>query len=571
MIDYQVDGICPSAQTLIEVEAASRIHAKDDSLYDFSENAQQYARDFMGWTTLASEPPTPIEEIQAYADELIEEGLETVVLIGEGGSTQAPMTMTKYNKVDDARVQFRTLDSVSPVRVRATLASCNPLTTLFVQSSKSGGTIEPALIVDAVQNLLSSRIPEEEMANHFACVSDPGSCLVEKAEKAGWSKVFLGEPNVGGRYSALSVFGLVPAALVGIDLERLLANAREAEALCSTNEASNPAIVLASFLYDNLRKGRDKFSFLSPKRGRVLGLWVEQLVAESVGKEGKGILPSIEVDPLVLSTDPADRSVIIYNTKTDLVDEQENFARSMQYIDEAVPSLTFSVSDVYDLAGHFVMWEYAVAMLGYLMKVCPFDQPDVQVAKTAVLEILEKGRPAPTFTQQGILGIPVGPVEVNVSHNLHSKMWRNSLGEALRVLMHSIRPGDYFSINAFLPFAGEGRREALEDIRHVLSDRHGVTSCLEIGPRYLHSTGQLQKGGPNNGVFLILSATEPRDIPVRDERAKSLGELAQAQALGDFMTLSERGRRVVYVNLPDNSSATLRALAKAIRHRVPVI
>lgn len=568
MIETIESNRYPSADELIAQNVASRVHAKDATLYNFSDNAEEFARNYMGWTQLATNPPYPIAEIESFAQEMEERGIKTVLLIGQGGSTQAPMTLTKYNKVDSNKVSFKTLDSVSPVRVRAILAECDPRTTLVIQSSKSGGTIEPSLVTEAVEKLLASQLSEDELGDHFIAITDPGSDLEKKANDKGWMKVFNGEPTVGGRYSALSVFGLVPAACVGINLRTLMDRARAAENACASDSIDNPAIVLASFLYDNLQRGRDKFSFLSPKRGRVLGLWIEQLVAESLGKEGQGILPNIEVDSLTLSDDPGDRTVIVYHTKTDLWDERENFHKSLEFINPAIPQLDFTVETVYDLAEHFVMWEYAIAMVGYLMKVCPFDQPDVQVAKTEVLSILADGAPDPTFVQEGIEGVSVGKVEVHVSKALEPYMFRHTLDEAINALLESIKPGDFFSINAFLPFTGEGRREAMEEVRHSLSDRYGVASCLEIGPRYLHSTGQLHKGGPNEGVFLVISAEETRDIEVEDPRADSLGALAKAQALGDFSILSDRGRRCLHVHLPDNSAITLRALAKALRKGV---
>lgn len=568
MIETIESNRYPSADELIAQNVASRIHTKDATLYNFSDNAEEFARNYMGWTQLATNPPYPIADIESFAQEMEERGIKTVLLIGQGGSTQAPMTLTKYNKVDSNKVSFKTLDSVSPVRVRAILADCDPQTTLVIQSSKSGGTIEPSLVTEAVEKLLASQLSEEELGDHFIAITDPGSDLEKKANDKGWMKVFNGEPTVGGRYSALSVFGLVPAACVGINLRTLMDRARAAENACASDSIDNPAIVLASFLYDNLQRGRDKFSFLSPKRGRVLGLWIEQLVAESLGKEGQGILPNIEVDSLTLSDDPGDRTVIVYHTKTDLWDERENFHKSLEFINPAIPQLDFTVETVYDLAEHFVMWEYAIAMVGYLMKVCPFDQPDVQVAKTEVLSILADGAPDPTFVQEGIEGVSVGKVEVHVSKALEPYMFRHTLDEAINALLESIKPGDFFSINAFLPFTGEGRREAMEEVRHSLSDRYGVASCLEIGPRYLHSTGQLHKGGPNEGVFLVISAEETRDIEVEDPRADSLGALAKAQALGDFSILSDRGRRCLHVHLPDNSAITLRALAKALRKGV---
>lgn len=566
MIDFSIQGIYPpSLQALVDGKVASRIHSKDASLYNFSEEAQDCAQNYMGWATLASNPPCSIEEIQAFADDAIAKGLKTVILIGQGGSTQAPMTLTKYNKPDSSYIAFRTLDSVSPVRVRTIMSQCNPEHTIIIQSSKSGGTIEPSLVMKAVREVLAESLPVEDIPKHLVAITDPGSDLEKRAKEEGWAKVFLGEPTVGGRYSALSVFGLVPAALVGMKLSSLIESAREAEALCAIDDLDNPASNLAAFLFDTYERGRDKFSLFTPKRGRVLGLWIEQLVAESLGKNGLGILPNIEVDSLVLREDPKDRTVITYNTKTDQWDDRQNFNHALEFIDPAIPQMHFKVLNVEDLAAHFVMWEYAIAMVGYLMKVCPFDQPDVAVAKAEVLHILTEGAREPEFVEDGLAEVPIGKVEVHISEALCDKTEEKTLDAALRALFGSIEPGDYFSFNAFLPFAGEGRREAIEEIRHTVASHYGVASCLEIGPRYLHSTGQLHKGGPNKGVYLIISADEPKDIEIDDDRAQTLGQLAKAQASGDFTILSSRGRRCVHVHLPDNSAVSIRALAKAFK------
>jgi glucose-6-phosphate isomerase len=320
--------------------------------------------------------------------------------------------------------------------------------------------------------------------------------------------------------------------------------------------------MLAAFLYDNYTQGRDKFSFLTPKRGRVLGLWIEQLVAESLGKEGKGILPNIEIDPLILKEDRGDRSIIMYQTRTDLWDERKNFEMSLAYVDPAIPRVNYRIENVCELAEHFVLWEYAIAMCGYLMKVCPFDQPDVASAKAAVLEILKNGQPAPDFTQDTIGGMKMGEIEVRLGETLEGC---TSLEESLTELFRSIKPDDYFVTSAFLPFTGEGRREAMELIRHTMADSFGVVSCLEMGPRYLHSTGQLHKGGPNNGVFLIISADELKDIPLLRAPAPSLAAIAKAQAEGDLAILSSRGRRCLHVHLPDNSGVMLRQLGEVIQ------
>ena len=560
MLISDTEKLYPSAKILVRDKVASRLHAKDESLYDFDEAAAECAKNFTGWATLAEQPPYPYKKIQAFAEGIIAEGFKTVLLIGQGGSTQAPMTITKYNKVDRNALDFKVLDSVSPVRVRSILAGLDLERTLVLVSSKSGGTIEMRSVLDAVLDHFEMYLKTEKIPSHLVAITDPGSDLEKRAHDEDWRGCFLGEPTVGGRFSALSVFGLVPAALVGIDLGGFLGHAKDAERVCSEDSIDNPAITLASFLYDNYLNGRDKFSFLTPKRGRVLGLWIEQLVAESLGKQGVGILPNIELDALLLTEDPKDRSVITYQTKTDLWDERKNFDMSLAYLDSAIPRLSFRIDSVLDLAEHFVMWEYATAMCGYLMKRCPFDQPDVASTKAAALRFLAEGCPKPDFTENFIGNVNMGEAEVTIAPCIKS----DTLMGALRNLFASIKPGDYFALDAFLPFDGEGRREALEVIRHGVADKLGVVSCLEIGPRYLHSTGQLQKGGTNNGVFLMVSADELKDIPLRHVEPESLGMLARTQAAADLSILIERGRRCMHLHLPDNSGVTIRALGDAV-------
>ena len=241
----------PTARELIAAKAASRLHAKDASLFDFSEEAQECAQEFMGWVDLASNPPYPIDAIQALADECVGHGVRTVLLLGQGGSSQAAMTLTKYNKVDSNRVIFKTLDSDSPVRLRQILSECNPQTTLVIVSSKSGSTIEPNEYLVAVRAEFGKVLSEEELVKRLIAITDPDSSLAKQAYEENWRNVLYGEPSVGGRYSALSVFGLLPAALVGIRLDALMEEARIAEGMCSTDDLDNPAIQLATFLYDN--------------------------------------------------------------------------------------------------------------------------------------------------------------------------------------------------------------------------------------------------------------------------------------------------------------------------------
>ncbi len=597
---------------LLENKVASRIFAQDSSLYDFDENSLEFAKNYMGWSDLASRPPVDINEIAAFAKERKRAGLNAVYLIGMGGSSQAPMTVTKFNKFyssnknENDGVKFRVLDSTSPVRLRKALLGETFEHAIVVVSSKSGGTLEPRMILSAVRDIMAKHLSDAEISRHLVAITDAGSALERQAKEENWLKVFIGKDSVGGRFSALSVFGLVPSALAGVDIEKFMSCASIAERDCSRDSKDNPAIKLAAFLYGNYMARRDKFCYMSSKSGRTLGLWIEQLVAESLGKGGVGIVPCLEVNPSLQAFNQ-DRTFIVYKTSCDTHDEKLDFEESVRGLSEDVPQLNYEIQSVCDLAKYFVMWEYAVAMCGYLMRVCPFDQPDVQSAKTKVVDIIESGLDVPTFKHEGIelrvspaLGFQCGGDEhsahntrdehnahvANDAHDAHNAQASrdahdlhnahlahnvqvvqdeqsnnaNVLREVLGTLVNSIEPSDYFALNAFLPFEGVGRVHALEHMRSAVAQHTGVVSLLEIAPRFLHSSGQLHKGGPNNGVFLIVSGDEMDDIKI-NEKCKTLGSLAKAQAVGDWQVLAERNRRAVQLHLPSNSSSELWKLA----------
>ncbi len=555
----------PSVDVLVSEKVASRTHAKDASLFDFSDVAYAGARDYMGWTNLATQPPCSLAEIQAFADEAIADGISQVILIAEGGSVQAPMTMAQYHVPEGNRVSFFALDLVSPANLRYVLSQVDFVHTLIIVSSKSGGTIEPNTLKVAVWDEFAKHMSAQEIPRHFVAITDAGSSLEHMALEQGWRKIFFGEPTVGGRFSALSVFGLVPAALIGLDLEELVAQAARVERACAEDAPQNPAIQLAAFLFDNQQEGRAKFSLVTPPRAAGLCLWVEQLVAESTGKDGKGELPNTEPDVALLAEDDGQRCVITYVDAQDESAEAKQYVESLGSIDARYPRVDALVDGTIDLVSHFVIWEYATAFCGWLMRVCPFDQPDVASAKAAVLDILAADAPAFDIDEQ----VAELALRARVASTLGAKSdaagaKADGVVAALRALFASYGAGDYVAIDAFLP-TYEGRLEALEGIRHDIAETLGAVTCLEIGPRYLHSIGQLQKGGPNNGVFLILSCEDEPDIAVEGMKAPSLGALAQAQAAGDFTVLSDRGRRVVELRLPNHKPETLVALGAIVR------
>lgn len=562
-------GHCPTARLLIENEIPSRIAAKDGSVFDFSAEAAACAATRLGWTTLASKPPRDPAEIAIIAQQARGEGLDAVVLIGQGGSAQAPQTVTKlYSLEVTNEVPFKTMDALSPVYVNHILGSSDPARTLYIVSSKSGSTLEPTVLSHVCWKYVCAHLGSERAGSRFIAITDPDTELEHVARKNHWRAIIHGEPDVGGRYSALSAFGLFPMAAIGIDIERMLEDATPMEKLCASDSPDNPAVWLAAFLYDNLKAGRDKFSLLMPPSKQVFGLWVEQLVAESLGKAGVGILPNVEVDAGILSDPHPDRCAILCN-----MDSDEAFEHARTCVHPDIPVFRLDIPDSTAMTRYFLIWEYAVAFCGWLMQIDPFDQPDVESTKAATRQIL--------YNQGGRFDVPedvwgkpayeefeldscsyadrvyVSSTLLDTLDEPHEDIDANA---ALRLLFCSIKDDDYFSLNAFLPFKGVGRRETLEKIRHRAADRLSVCSCLEIGPRYLHSTGQLHKGGPNTGVFLVVSADEPFDITVPHEDF-TLGDVANAEALGDFSALASRGRRAIYIHLKDNDDKFLSSFA----------
>jgi len=604
-------------QRLIALKAASRLRAADPTLFGSDPETIAEAKGLMGWVQLASNPPIPLAEITSLANQIREEHIEAVVLIGQGGSSQAAMTITKLHEVATAAnaanaatasgatqqpVAFRTMDSLSPVFVNHILGASDPAKTIYIVSSKSGSTIEPLMHERVVWRYVAGHLGTAAAGQRFVAITGEGSQLAELAKERGYRLTLPVQEDVGGRFSALTMVTLFPAALVGIDIEAALATAAEIEAQCALDSEENPALLLASFLYSGYLEGRDKFSLIMPPSGQVFGLWIEQMVAESLGKNGIGILPNVEVDASILTTPHADRSVITY-----AVGEVEGFVESYANIDPSIPQLHRTIDDPIQAFSRFVLWEYATTFLSILLGVFPFDQPDVELTKVITKRLLASDEATssedyleflpqdsfvcemrlskaladylqkPTGSAPAAVGSEVesasgeadsasGEAESTSSEARHAHCESPSLDHLLRILLGSFEPGDYFSLNAFLPFRGYGRREALERMRNRTAARLGVVSCLEIGPRYLHSTGQLHKGGPNNGVFLILSADEPNDINIPNEgltlgSGLTLGVLASTQAKADFTALAERGRRVLHVHLLDNDSETLSRFA----------
>lgn len=546
-----------AVQELVANNVPSRVHAKDATLYDFSDVALESAREFMGWTDLSTNPPTSLDQIVSVAQEVIDEGLDRVGLLGEGGSSQAPMTITKLNAALHPDIRFSTLDSLSPIYINKILRDIDYSHALFIVSSKSGGTLETLSMFRLIWNDCVAQLGEEGAGRRFVAITDPGTKLESIARDLNFRAVFLGEPSVGGRFSGLSVFGLVPAAMCGLDIRKLVSRAAEMERICSQDRPDNPAVQLAAFLLGNITPdSANCFSYISPQPGRVFGLWMEQLIAESLGKDGRGIVPHIEIDVNLLNYHQSRRPVVVYHTSPDA-----SFDRDASLLSPDVPQRSYVLEDSMDIGQHFVLWEYAVAFMGYLMKVPPFNQPDVQLAKTMTAQALRGMLPERSHRLEEPWVIAEYSQAYEQRTGVVDPTRMRSIQEVLDSLMELVEPTNWVSVNAFLPFTGE-RRGPMEVIRHTLARILEVPCALEIGPRYLHSTGQLQKGGEDTGVFVILSAFSENDIPVPGEDY-CLGQLEVSQSRGDLAALSSKGRRALHLHLIDSEPDTLWRLAHA--------
>ncbi|MCL2807979.1 MAG: glucose-6-phosphate isomerase [Coriobacteriia bacterium] len=565
------------ADVLLAKQAPSRLHSKDTSLFAEIANEAQIRR-CLGWADLASDPPIELEEIAAIAGGIRLEGLDAVVLIGQGGSSQASMTISKLYEISKkSDIAFRTMDSLSPVTVNRILHASDPARTLYIVSSKSGSTIEPLMLERVAWQYVTGHLGSKGAAKRFVAITDPGSKLEQLALVKDYRFVFSSPVDVGGRFSALSIFALFPASCMGIDIEQVVSSAAAMELRCAEDSKDNPALDLACFIYQNYRQGRDKISLVMPRSGAVFGLWLEQLIAESLGKQDLGILPYVEVDASILHVPHEDKLIITYT-----LGYLEGFEESLYHLDPTIPVRHYRLNSADELFARFVVWEYAVAMLGLLMEINPFDQPDVEDTKKRVRSLLANRESASQETStpeaQPVLPnetqktdyLEIGFLETDyircmrISNALMKQAGLTpgdiTIDQALRALFGTLESGDYFSLNAFLPFKGYGRREPMERMRNWVTSRLGVASCLEIGPRYLHSTGQLHKGGPNTGVFCFLSADETEDIAIPGEEF-TLGTLAATQAEGDYQALAARDRRAIQIHLANNDAKTLSRFA----------
>lgn len=532
---------------LIASDAVARLRARDASLWSDDATTREQIEASLGWTGLASEARLTLGALEALAVEVRNEGLDDVVLLGMGGSSLAALVMARV-LARDTRIHI--LDTTCPTTVHSVLTTTDPARTVYLVSSKSGGTIEPNTLAAIFFERATDALGDGAAAR-FIAATDPGSALEARAREGGWRAIVPTPADVGGRYSALTPFGLLPLALAGADLSQLLATARSMEAACDLSDADNPAVELATYIADAHAAGRDKLTVVASPGVASFGLWVEQLVAESLGKNGLGVVPVTE-----LAENPegygADRALVVVRFADDA--RLAKWAET-QRADREVAELV--LGGTHDIGAEFVRWEHAVALVGSLLGVNPFDQPNVAEAKETTARVLarEVEPPAPRSCD--------GATEITFAGGLAAEARaEHTVSSAARVALTSLAPGDYLAVLTYLPDAEENLAPVGEACI-ALSAGTGAATAFELGPRYLHSTGQLHKGGPNTGVFILVTTRDSTDITVPD-REWTLRDLFRSQAAGDLVTLGAHGRRVVRFDLPDARPETIAAFARTL-------
>jgi len=542
-----------------------RLWARDASLWTGADEGQ-----WLGWLGIVEEQLAQCPILENFAQAVRTAGFRHVLVLGMGGSSLCPEVLTRSFGQQPGFPHLHVLDSTDPAQVVTFESRIDLANTLFIVASKSGSTLEPNIFKQYFFAQVQRAVGTQEAGKRFVAITDPGSKMHQVAESDGFRRIFFGVPSIGGRYSALSSFGMVPAAVMGVDVRRFLARTAEMIHVCGgeTPVADNPGAVLGTILGVSAKAGRDKMTIIASPRIAALGAWLEQLIAESTGKDGKGIIP-VDREPLgspaVYGTD----RVFVYVRFASVPDAaQEETVAALERAGQ--PVVRIVVDDLYDLGQEFFRWEIATAVAGAILGINPFNQPDVEASKVETRQLTmayeQTGTlPAetPMYEEQGIA---LFTDEKNAAALRASILGTPSLVSYLRSHLQRIQSGDYCAFLAYLDM-NERYVALLQTMRQLIRDHKKVATCVGFGPRFLHSTGQAYKGGPNSGVFLQITCDDAIELPVPGQQY-TFGIVKAAQARGDFQVLVDRQRQALRVHLGKDvhtGLATLRtAFAEAL-------
>lgn len=539
-----------------------RLWQQDPSLW-----TGQDENKWLGWLNIAAEQQQTIRRFTNFAAEVRDAGFAHVLLLGMGGSSLCPEVFSKSFGKIEGFPELHVLDSTDPAQVKSFAEKIDLANTLFIVSSKSGTTLEPNIFKQYFFARTKEVVGEDQAGSRFIAITDPGSKLRQEAERDHFRKIFLGVPTIGGRYSALSDFGLVPAAASGIDVAKFLDHTDAMVKACGADVSpkNNPAVILGAVLGTAHQQGRDKLTVVASPEIHDLGAWLEQLIAESTGKNGHGIIPVDRETQGSLDVYGSDR-VFVYLRSESAPDASQDAAVAALETG-GHPVISISVADVYHLGQEFFRWEIATAVAGSIIGINPFDQPDVEASKIATRKLTDE------YEQTGSL-----PAEAPFFETEGIKLFANqenaaalagattgqSLDGYLKAHLDRLKAHDYFALLAYIEMNDE-HEELLQRARMFVRDRKRVATCLGFGPRFLHSTGQAYKGGPNSGVLLQVTCDDAKDLAVPDQKY-TFGIVKAAQARGDFEVLNDRGRRALRVHLGADVGEGLAKLGVAIRN-----
>jgi transaldolase/glucose-6-phosphate isomerase len=540
-----------------------RLWGRDASIWSGKDESR-----WLGWLGITNGQLAHIQRLSRISDVARSAGFSHVLLLGMGGSSLGPDVIRNTFGRIDGFPELLVLDSTDPAQVRACEDAIDLERTLFIVSSKSGATLEPNILTRYFFDRVERLVGATEAGRRFIAITDPGSALQQVAERDGFRRIFYGWPDIGGRYSVLSDFGLVPAAIMGVDVPKFLDRTEEMVCACmpSVPIADNPGVRLGAILgVAANRFGRDKLTIVASPGIRALGAWLEQLVAESTGKDGKGLIP-IDREALGLPEIYGQDRLFVYLRLQSAPDVAQD--RSVAALERAGhPVVRIALDDPYDLGEEFFRWEIATAVAGSILGIHPFDQPDVEASKIATRKLTadyerDGALPAetPIYTGQGIQLFTDAKNAAALRGAVHRA---STLAGYLDAHLRRLRAGDYFAILAYVEM-NEAHERVLQAIRHHIRDTRHVATCLEFGPRFLHSTGQAYKGGPNTGVFLQITCDDAVDLAVPGQRY-TFGVVKAAQARGDFQVLLDRDRRALRAHLDANVPAALGTLQAAMR------
>ena len=538
-----------------------RLWQRDASLWTGTDEA-----DWMGWLSITDEQLQHIEDLRRVAEDVKRGGFSHVLLLGMGGSSLCPEVLAMTFGKQPGFPEPHVLDSTDPAQIKSVEEKIDVAKTLFIVSSKSGSTLEPNIFKQYFFERAKQVVGADKAASHFIAITDPGSKMQHVAEADHFRNIFYGLPSIGGRYSALSNFGMVPAAALGLDTEKFLDRTEEMVQACMScvPVEENPGVVLGIILGTAARNGRDKVTIITSRAIFDLGAWLEQLIAESSGKQGKGIIP-IDREELGPPEVYGNDRVFAYVRLESAPDVAQD-AKVAALEKAGHPVVRISMADIYDLGQEFFRWEIATAVAGSIIGINPFNQPDVEASKVATRNLTAEyektgSLPAekPFFDGNGIKLFTDEKNSAELAKAANDK----SLAGYLRAHLNRLHPGDYFAVLGYLQM-NEANQQQMQSLRKPVRDKKHVATCLGFGPRFLHSTGQAYKGGPNTGVFLQITCDDPLDLPVPGQKY-TFGVVKAAQARGDFQVLIERNRRALRVHLGKDLKAGFAALQAAVK------